>query len=90
MDLQTIVNVILGGLGGLMAIILSELKNSINSLRAAQQRTEERQNKVEVLVAGNYVSKEDQRISERKMCDALQRIENKLDTVPCNNRNHIT
>jgi hypothetical protein len=83
MDLQTMVNVILGGLGGLMAIILSNLRALIESVRQSQVESDSKLQKVELLVAGNYVTKAEQADSDKKVTATLQRIEDKLDNVPC-------
>lgn len=81
-----IINVILGGLGGLMVMILTNLRDSIKILQKAQDDMTDKLQRIEVLVAGNYVTKAEHDRVEHEMCESLRRIEEKLDVVPCKNR----
>ena len=83
MDLQTIVNVLLAGLGGLTLFVLNYLHSRINRLADNQDKSEDRQQKVELLVAGSYITKDDHAKADQKIHAILLRIENKLDGVPC-------
>lgn len=83
MDLQSIVNVLLAGLGGLTLYILNNLSNRIKRLTDNHDKIEDRQHAVELLVAGSYITKADHAKADDRLAATLLRIEEKLDNVPC-------
>lgn len=80
MDEQQIFNIgiaIIGALGGwLMRIMWQSLKD----LQTRDDKLADKVNKIEVLVAGQYVTRDDMDKSMRAMFSKLDRIEDKIDS----------
>lgn len=76
---QTIINWLLGLFGTLIGILVRSLWQAVKDLQEADKELIDKVNEVEVLVAGQYITKEEfVRLSDA-ICKKLDRIEDKLD-----------
>jgi len=79
MDTQTIINILIGLAGSCLGWMLNVVWQAVKDLQAADCKLTDKVAKIEVLVAGEYVTRND----FGKMSDAifakLDRIEDKLD-----------
>lgn len=84
MDAQTIFNVLVGLIAFLGAWVLNSLRDSIKSLQSSGSELSTKVQAIEVLVAGQYVTRTDMDKNIDKLGTALftklDRIELKLDT----------
>lgn len=81
MDLepQAIINALFAVIGGLGGWVLNNLRRAIEALRAEDSALATKVQAIEVLVAGDYVRREEMdRFSER-LFSKLDRIEQKVD-----------
>lgn len=79
MDYQTLFN-IAGGLAGFLGgWWMKVLHESVRDLQEADKRLAEKVSGIEVLVAGNYVKRDDFDKSVQAIFHKLDRIEDKLD-----------
>lgn len=56
---QTILNWILGGIGGLLGFLLNTVWQAVKDLQSADKQLVEKMSQIEVLVAGDYAKRED-------------------------------
>lgn len=59
MDYQVMFNIVLGGFSFLAGFLLNNIWQEMKSLQETDRKTIDRINSIEVLVAGNYISKQD-------------------------------
>jgi CHASE3 domain sensor protein len=76
---QTIVNWMLAGFGGLIGFLLNAVWQAVKDLQKADKELTEKVSKIEVLVAGAYVKKDDFNELSKAIFAKLDRIEDKLD-----------
>ena len=76
---QTIINWIMGGIGTLLGFLLTNIWQAVKDLQASDKDLAEKVSSIEVLVAGNYVKREDMQINLGALFLKLDRIEDKLD-----------
>lgn len=76
---QAVINWVIAGFGALIGFVLKAVWDSVKDLQAADKQQVEKLSSIEILVAGNYVRKDE----FTKVADAiftkLDRIEDKLD-----------
>jgi CHASE3 domain sensor protein len=76
---QTILNWILGGVGGLLGFLLNTVWQAVEDLQKADKDLTAKVAEIEVLVAGAYVKKDDIDKLSNAIFAKLDRIEDKLD-----------
>lgn len=76
---QEIINWLLGGYGVLIGFIINTLWSGLKDLQAADKQLAEKLASVEVLVAGDYVKKDEFNMSLTALFAKLDRIEDKID-----------
>lgn len=76
---QTIVNWMLAGFGGLIGFLLNAVWQAVKDLQKADKELTEKVSKIEVLVAGAYVKKDEFNELSKAIFAKLDRIEDKLD-----------
>lgn len=76
---QTILNWILGGIGGLLGFLLNTVWQAVKDLQKADVDMAKKLSEMEVLVAGAYVKKDDIDKLSNAIFAKLDRIEDKLD-----------
>ena len=79
MDNQTLINTAFALIGGLGGWILKNMQASVTSLQKADIVLTDKLQKIEVLVAGKYVTREDLASTTNALFAKLDRIESKLD-----------
>jgi CHASE3 domain sensor protein len=80
MEYQTAFNIVVGIAGFLGGWVLNGLRDSLKSLQAADESLTEKVQAIEVLVAGQYVKREDFSAVSKAMFEKLDKIYDKLDT----------
>jgi hypothetical protein len=80
MEYQTAFNIVVGIAGFLGGWVLNGLRDSLKSLQTADESLTEKVQAIEVLVAGQYVKREDFAAVSRAMFEKLDKIYDKLDT----------
>lgn len=78
MELQDIVNVLIAASGALMGYVLNGVRQSVNALHQADTDLTNRLQHIEVLVAGNYVTREEYHRSLERLFAKLDSIDAKL------------
>lgn len=76
---QTIINWLLGIFGAIIGLLIKTVWQGLKDLRAADQDLIDKLYKINVLVAGKYVLKDELHAQITAMFNKLDRIENKLD-----------
>ena len=76
---QTIINWLLGGFGTLLGFLLNAVWQAVKDLQKTDQALVQKFSELEVLVAGNYVRKEELQDNIKALFAKLDRIEDKLD-----------
>lgn len=76
---QTILNWILGGVGGLLGFLLNTVWQAVKDLQKADKDLTTKVAEIEVMVAGAYVKKDDIDKLSNAIFAKLDRIEDKLD-----------
>ncbi len=76
---QTILNWILGGVGGLLGFLLNTVWQAVKDLQKADKDLTAKVAEIEVLVAGAYVKKDDIDKLSNAIFAKRERIEDKLD-----------
>lgn len=79
MEAQTIINVAFTLIGALGGWVLNNLKSSIDELREADSMLADKVQKIEVLVAGTYVKRDDLDKLSNALFAKLDKIEEKID-----------
>lgn len=79
MDTQTIINIGIGLIGTLGGWVLNSLKGSIEALQKADANLTAKVQEIEVLVAGQYVKRDDLDKLTSALFTKLDRIEVKID-----------
>jgi hypothetical protein len=76
---QSIVNTLIALFGGLIGWLLKVIWGAVRDLQDADDQIINKVNGLEVLVAGDYVKREELRAEFAGLKQTLSRIENKLD-----------
>ena len=79
MDLQAILNIAFGLAGALAGYILKTMHEAMRDLQKADVELTDKVQKIEVLVAGQYVKRDDMERLSSALFSKLDRIEQKLD-----------
>lgn len=76
---QTLINWIMSGFGAAIAFILRVVWEGLRELQKADLELASRVNEVQLVVAGQYVKREDMERIQAALFAKLDRIESKLD-----------
>ena len=76
---QTIVNWILTGLGTLLGFLLNAVWQAVKDLQSADKQLADKVATIEILVAGEYVRKEDFERTIQRLFEKLDHMEEKFD-----------
>ena len=76
---QEIFNWVLGGLGMLLGFIVKAMWDAVKDLQASDKDLADKVSKIEVLVAGEYVKKEEFNSIMLRIFEKLDHIEEKID-----------
>lgn len=77
---QNLINALIAVVGSGFGWILKVVWDSVKDLQKADDQLIEKVNKIEVLVAGEYVKREDFRADMDRLFDKLDQIDKKLDS----------
>lgn len=76
---QTIINWLLGGFGALIGFLLNAVWQAVKDLQKADQTLVQKVGELEILVAGDYVRKEELQDNIKALFAKLDKIEDKID-----------
>lgn len=76
---QTIINWLLAGFGSLIGFLLHSVWQAVKDLQIADKALTEKISNIEVLVAGDYIRREDFERTIEALFKKLDKIEDKLD-----------
>jgi hypothetical protein len=76
---QNLINALIAVVGSGFGWILKVVWDAVKDLQRADDQLIEKVNKIEVLVAGEYVKREDFRADMDRLFDKLDQIDKKLD-----------
>ena len=76
---QNVINWLVAGLGAIMGALLRTLWGTVQDLQKADKELAEKVGQIEILVAGDYLKKDDFRASMEAIFRKLDKIEEKLD-----------
>lgn len=76
---QNLINALIAVVGSGFGWILKVVWDAVKDLQKADDQLIEKVNKIEVLVAGEYVKREDFRADMDRLFDKLDQIDKKLD-----------
>ena len=77
---QSLINALIAVVGSGFGWILKVVWDAVKDLQRADDQLIEKVNKIEVLVAGEYVKREDFRADMDRLFDKLDQIDKKLDS----------
>ena len=77
---QNLINALIAVVGSAFGWILKVIWDAVKELQAADDQLIEKVNRIEVLVAGEYVKREDFRADMDRLFDKLDAIDKKLDS----------
>lgn len=76
---QTLINWAIAGFGALIGFVLKAVWDSVKDLQSADKQLVDKVSSIEILVAGNYVRKDEFTSVANAIFAKLDRIEDKLD-----------
>lgn len=76
---QAIINWLLAGFGGLIGFLLNAVWAAVKDLQVADKALADKVGAIEVLVAGDYVRRDELHIIVKSLFDKLDKIEDKID-----------
>lgn len=76
---QELFNWILGGLGALLGFIVKSIWDAVKDLQASDKDLADKVSRIEVLVAGEYVKKDEFNNVMLRIFEKLDHIESKID-----------
>ena len=76
---QTLINYLMGGFGAAISFILRVIWEGLRELQKCDLEITSKINEIQLLVAGQYVKKEDQEKLSTALFNKLDRIELKVD-----------
>lgn len=77
--MQTLFNIAVGLVGALGGWILNTLWQEIKSMQETDDKLADKVSRIEILVAGQYVKRDDMQVLSSAIFAKLDRIEDKLD-----------
>lgn len=77
---QNLINALIAVVGSAFGWILKVIWDAVKELQTADDQLIEKVNRIEVLVAGEYVKREDFRADMDRLFDKLDAIDKKLDS----------
>ena len=77
---QNLINALIGIVGSAFGWILKVIWDAVKELQKADDQIIDKVNRIEVLVAGEYVKRDDFRADMDRLFDKLDAIDKKLDT----------
>ena len=77
--MQTLFNIAVGLVGALGGWILNTLWTEIKSMQETDDKLAEKVGSIEILVAGQYVKRDDMQVLSNAIFAKLDRIEDKID-----------
>lgn len=80
MESQTIINVLIGLVAFFGGVWVKSISESLKEMKATDTQLADKVQHIEVLVAGQYVKRDEQDALSRALFTKLDRIELKLDT----------
>ena len=80
LDPQHIINALFGAVGGLGGWVLNNLRQSISDLQIQDSALADKVQRIEILVAGTYVKREEMERMTSAIFTKLDRIEQKIDS----------
>ena len=85
---QQLINWLIAAFGGILGFILHAVWDAVKDLQKADKEMAEKVSNIEVLVAGNYVKKEEFDQSIQRLFEKLDHIDEKLDGKVDRKYNH--
>lgn len=76
---QTIVNWLLGGFGALIGFLLNAVWQAVKDLQTSDKALAEKVSYINVLIAGDYVKRDELTSISNALFNKLDRIEEKID-----------
>lgn len=76
---QTIINWLLSGFGALIGFLLNAVWQAVKDLQAADTKLANKVAEIEILVAGDYLRRDDFQHTVEALFKKLDKIEDKLD-----------
>lgn len=76
---QEVFNWVLGGFGALIGFVITVIWNGLKDLQIADKALADKVASIEILVAGDYVKKDEFNLGIAALFSKLDRIEDKLD-----------
>lgn len=76
---QTIINWLLGGFGALIGFLLNTMWQAVKDLQVADTKLANKVSEIEILVAGDYLRRDDFTHTVEALFKKLDKIEDKLD-----------
>ena len=76
---QSVINWILGGFGALLGFVVKAVWDAVKDLQASDKDLADKVSKIEVLVAGEYVKKDEFNSIMMRIFEKLDHIESKID-----------
>lgn len=76
---QTLINWLLGGFGTLIGFLLNVVWQAVKDLQAADTKLANKVAEIEILVAGDYLRRDDFQHTVEALFKKLDKIEDKLD-----------
>lgn len=76
---QSLINWLIAAFGGVLGFLLHAVWDAVKDLQKADKEMAEKVSNIEVLVAGNYVKKDEFERIINRLFDKLDHIEEKLD-----------
>ena len=76
---QTIINWLLGGFGALIGFLLNAVWQAVKDLQAADTKLASKVSEIEILVAGDYLRRDDFTHTVEALFKKLDKIEDKID-----------
>lgn len=78
MDSQTLINIAIGGFGGLISFLISRLWEAVRDLQNSDKEIADKVSSIEVLVAGKYVTQDKFDAVVNKLFEKIDKISDLL------------
>lgn len=94
METQTVINAVFAGFGAIVGAVIKSIWDAVKDLQSADKGIVQDVSQLQILVAGNYIRKDEFNRMVGTLFDKLDRIDAKLDTkanvADCPARSHIS